>query len=119
MKDSIIVKPEYAMYDLIDGTPNVHRHHAIHGRGYRELADELGLWVPLSQKHHEEGDKQAPGNRCDVHHCKIFDTLVQQLAQACFERNWIAEHQNEDVEPEVMLDEARKRFRAIFGKSFL
>lgn len=119
MKDSIIVKPEYSMYDLIDGTPNVERHHAIEGRGYRDLSDQLGLWVPLTKQHHTEGAKQAPGNRCDVHHCKIFDTLIHQLAQACYERNWIAEHQDENVAPDVMLDEARKRFRAIFGKTWL
>ena len=119
MKDSIIVNMKYANYDMIDGAPNVERHHCIAGHGYREVSDELGLWIPLKKEHHTGGAKQAAGVRCDVHHCHIFDTLVRQLAQASFERNWIAEHAKEDLSAEELLDEARKRFRACFGKSWL
>ena len=29
MKDSIVINMDYAGYDIIDGTPNVQRHHAL------------------------------------------------------------------------------------------
>lgn len=32
MQDSIVVNMEYADYDLIDGTPNVERHHIFGGQ---------------------------------------------------------------------------------------
>lgn len=53
MKDSIVVDMRYAGYDMIDGTPNVHRHHIFEGTANRQLSDEDGLWVPLSYEHHE------------------------------------------------------------------
>ena len=31
MKDSIVIDMKYAGYDMIDGTPNVHRHHIFEG----------------------------------------------------------------------------------------
>lgn len=52
MKDSIVVDMRYAEYDMIDGTPNVHRHHIFEGTANRRLSDEDGLWVPLSYEHH-------------------------------------------------------------------
>ena len=62
----------YANYDLIDGRPDVHRHHVFMGAKQRDLADEDGLWIPLSEQHHEYGLRPDTGVRCDVHHCKIF-----------------------------------------------
>ena len=50
MKDSIVVDMRYAEYDMIDGTPNVHRHHIFEGTANRRLSDEDGLWVPLSMR---------------------------------------------------------------------
>ena len=119
MKDSIIVNMEYAMYDMIDGSPNPHRHHCIGGRGYRELSDQLGLWIPLCERNHTEGERPAVGVRCDVHHCRKMSDLVHIIAQVSDERNWIAEHANDGLSAEELLTESRKRFRALFGKSFL
>ena len=62
MRDSIIVNMKYADYDLIDGTPNVERHHCLMGPD-RKKADEDGLWVPLTKEHHTEGKVSA-------HQCK-------------------------------------------------
>ena len=59
MKDSIIINMAYAQYDLIDGTPNVERHHCLMGPD-REKADEDGLWVPLTKEHHTAGKVSAP-----------------------------------------------------------
>ena len=40
MKDSIVVDMKYAGYDMIDGTPKVHRHHIFEGTANRRLSDE-------------------------------------------------------------------------------
>lgn len=53
MKDSIVINMDYAGYDIIDGTPNVQRHHIFGGTANRRLSDEDGLWVPLSDEHHQ------------------------------------------------------------------
>ncbi len=68
MKDSIVVDMRYAEYDMIDGTPNVHRHHIFEGTANRRLSDEDGLWVPLSYEHHE--------GKMSVHMNKEMSTLM-------------------------------------------
>lgn len=119
MKDSIVVDMKYADYDMIDNSRGVERHHLYFGNGRRQVADEIGAWIPLSKSHHTEGNKPDKGVRCDVHHCVIFDTLAKQLGQACYERNWIAEHAQDGISADVLLEEARARFRALVGKSYL
>ena len=39
MKDSIVISMDYAGYDIIDGTPNVQRHHIFGGTANRRLSD--------------------------------------------------------------------------------
>ena len=72
MKDSIIINMDYAMYDLIDSTPFVERHHCIGGPN-RKLADEDGLWVPLTPEHHRTGKDSA-------HLSKVTHTLLVIIA---------------------------------------
>ena len=73
MKDSIVIDMKYAGYDMIDGTPNVHRHHIFEGTANRRLSDEDGLWVPLSYEHHE-------GNM-SVHRNKEMSALMHIIGQ--------------------------------------
>ena len=79
MRDSIIIDMKYADYDLIDGTPNVERHHCLLGQD-RQKADEDGLWVPLTPDHHRTGKVSA-------HNCKEIQRLLQMLAQVSWERD--------------------------------
>ena len=103
MKDSIIINMAYAQYDLIDGTPNVERHHCLMGPD-REKADEDGLWVPLTKEHHTAGKVSA-------HRCREMRVLLEMLAQVSYERDRCAEGATKE--------EAREMFRARYGRSFL
>lgn len=103
MRDSIIINMKYADYDLIDGTPNVERHHCLMGPD-RSKADEDGLWVPLTREHHTAGKTSA-------HHCKEMRVLLQMLAQVSYERDRCAEGMSKE--------DARETFRKRYGKSYL
>ena len=83
VRDSIIVNMKYADYDLIDGRPNVERHHCLMGPD-REKADEDGLWVTLTQEHHTAGKMSA-------HKCIEVQRLLQIIAQLAYERDRCAE----------------------------
>ena len=111
MRDSIIVDMRYANYDLIDGRPDVHRHHVFMGAKQRDLADEDGLWIPLSEQHHEYGLRPDTGVRCDVHHCKIVRQLTQIIGQLAWELDYVADEQKKK--------EAREAFRKRYGQSML
>ena len=121
MIDSVIINMKYAEYDLIDGSPNVDRHHVPHGTANRAVADREGLWVPLKKQHHQEGKKPDPGVRCDAHHCKIFDTLLCIVAQVSWERNRIAKmyERQTGISVEESISTAREDWRRLFGKSWL
>ena len=103
MKDSIIVDMRYAEYDLIDGCPNVERHHCLMGPD-REKADEDGLWVPLTKEHHT-------AEKISAHQCKEVRVLLQMLAQVSWERDRCAEGMSKE--------DAREAFRRRYYKSFL
>ena len=103
MRDSIIVNMKYAQYDIIDGNPNTERHHVFGGPN-RSLADDDGLWVPLTGKHHKDGDISA-------HKCKEFQTLLHIIGQLAYEKHLVANGISEDS--------AREMFRKRYGKSYL
>ena len=103
MRDSIIIDMKYADYDLIDGTPNIERHHCLLGQD-RQKADEDGLWVPLTPDHHRTGKVSA-------HNCKEIQRLLQMLAQVSWERDRCAEG--------MSTEDAREAFRKRYHKSYL
>lgn len=103
MKDSIIINMRYSGYDLIDGKPNVERHHCLMGPD-RAKADEDGLWVPLTKEHHTAG-------KISAHQCKEMRVLLEMLAQVSYERDRCAESMDKDA--------AREAFRKRYGRSFL
>lgn len=102
MRDSIVIDMEYADYDMIDGTPNVERHH-IFGGANRELSDEDGLWVPLTQEHHN--------GKMSVHMNKEMRVLMQIIGQLAWEKNRVASGISERA--------AREMFRKRYGRSLL
>ena len=102
MKDSIVVNMKYADYDMIDGRPNVQRHH-IFGGPNRELSDEDGLWVPLTMEHHE--------GKNGVHMNKEMGTLMHIIGQLAYEKSCVAKGETEE--------NARELFRQRYGRSYL
>ena len=103
MRDSIIVDMKYANYDLIDGRPDVERHHCLMGPD-RAKADEDGQWVPITPEHHRSG-------KISAHQCKEMRALLQMLAQVSYERDRCAEGMSKE--------DARENFRKRYGKSYL
>lgn len=102
MKDSIVINMKYADYDMIYGTPNVHRHH-IFGGPNRKKSDEDGLWVPLTPDHHE--------GKMSVHMNKEMKALMHIIGQLAFEKHCVADGITET--------NAREMFRKRYGKSYL
>lgn len=102
MKDSIVIDMRYADYDLIDGTPNVQRHH-IFGGANRDLSDQDGLWVPLTQEHHE--------GKNSVHMNKEMKVLMHIIGQLAWEKHCVAAGETEES--------ARELFRKRYGRSYL
>jgi hypothetical protein len=104
MRDSIVIDMQFADYDIIDGTPNVHRHHIFEGTADRKLSDEDGLWVPLSYEHHE-------GNM-SVHRNKEMRVLMHIIGQLAWEKHYIAEHG-------VSEEEARSAFARRYRHKYI
>ena len=73
----------YEQYCLICGSPNTERHHLLMGTKHRPLAEEEGLVVGLCPAHHNSS------NMC-VHKNKEMKALSQMLAEACWERHYLA-----------------------------
>lgn len=104
MKDSIIIDMKYADYDIINGKPNVERHHCIFGTPGRQRADEDGLWVPLTPEHHREG-------KISAHQCIEVQKLLQIIAQLSYELN--------EVSHGLTVEEARKKFFDRYKKFYI
>ena len=102
----------YEQYCLICGSPNVERHHLCMGTKHRHLAEEDGLVVGLCPAHHNSSNMS-------VHMNKEMKALSQMLAQACWERKWIAEHLDERDTTEETLKNARDAFFKRYGENFL
>ena len=103
MKDSIIVNMKYVDYDIISGTPNVERHHCLSGPD-RKKADEDGLWVPLTPKHHSEG-------KISAHQSIEVQRLLQIIAQLSYELN--------EVSQGLSVEDARKKFFDRYKKFYI
>ena len=91
MKDSIIINMRYSGYDLIDGKPNVERHHCLMG-------------PDRAKAHHTSG-------KISAHQCKEMRVLLEMLAQVSYERDRCAEGMSKEA--------AREAFRERYGRSFL
>ena len=104
---SIITK--WMQYCMVCGKPREHVHHALYNTGKRKLADSDKLLMPLCQYHHED-------SKNGVHNNMGMKTLSQALAEACWERQWIAEHCEN---PEEILEQAREAFKQRYSEFYL
>lgn len=114
-KESIITK--WMQYCLVCGHPTEHVHHALYNVGKRKLADEDKLLIPLCRYHHQD-------SKNGVHFNAGMKVFSQALAQACWERNYLAEKlaSDEDVghqSAEDWLKESADAFKARYGEFYM
>jgi len=112
-KKSIITK--WMDYCMICSKPVEEIHHALYGSKHK-LADEDLLLMPLCREHHNFSKKS-------VHMNPEMKILSQQLAEACWERYYLAEkltesnlgHQSADD----WVEEARNAFKTRYGEYYM
>lgn len=120
---SIITK--WTQYCLICGRPNPDIHHALYGNKHK-LADEDHLLMPLCQYHHNSMNtyevKRKPVVNMSVHHCDEMKSLSQMLAEACWERQYLADKLAEKdgtVVADEWVEKARNAFKDRYGEFYL
>lgn len=107
---SILTK--YEDYSVFSGAPTQTIHHLIFGNGMRQLADNYGLTIPLTNKEHNLSSK---GTIYQIHGNPPAEKLSKMLGQVAFEK----EYYRKLVCGKNDVDPAREEFRKIFGKSYL
>lgn len=80
---------------LVCKTPYVEDHHVFYGRALRPLSEKYGLKVWLCYRHHRD-------HKLGVHHNKVLDNKIKQMAQRKFETT-----------------HTREEFMKIFGRNYL
>jgi len=100
---------EYEDISAFSQAPAECRHHLVYGRGLRELADQDGLWIPLT---HSEHNMSPNGNLYQIHGNPVAEKLSKIAGQLAWEKHTIIisgcnEH------------EARQFFRNRYGISYL
>ena len=90
---------------ILCGDMATNEHHLICGTANRNMSEKYGLKMPLCAKCHNSIHAHGPMMK-----------LSKMLGQAIFERNYDRDLYYELNREE---DEARDRFRELFGKSFL
>lgn len=107
MAKSIVT--EYEDISAFSQAPAECRHHLVYGRGLRELADQDGLWIPLT---HAEHNMNPNGQRWQVHENAPAEALSKIAGQLAWEKNAIYQTGCNPAE-------ARTFFRNRYGISYL
>ena len=92
---------------FVCGKPAECVHHLVFGRGYREIADQDGLKVPLCNTCHN----MHIMTKCQIHDNPMAESLSKIIGQLMFEMS--------EVEKGSSRSEARKRFIKRYGRSFI
>ena len=109
---SKIFKGEAKCY-ITGRTSNLDKHHVLHGRGIRPLAEEDGLWIWLSHDLHMDIHDKGYAEVSDPltgTYRKVTDKELQALGQQIF----IAEKMKEGYPEDV----ARDLFRSRYGRFY-
>ena len=107
MRNSIVT--EYPDISAFSGLPTECRHHLIFGSGLRTLADEDGLWIPLT---HAEHNMSREGNLYQIHDNPTAEKLSKIAGQLAWERHAILSYGYGE-------DEVREAFRNRYGISYI
>ena len=103
---------EYEQYSVFSGTPTTTRHHCVFGRGLRKLADEDGLWIPVTDAEH---NMSPNGTINQIHDNPAAEKLSKIAGQLAWEKEFYRSRwYNGGVG-----DRAREAFRKRYGQSFL
>ena len=97
---------EYDEYCLFCGRPTEARHHLVYGKGNRTLSEKDGLKIPCCHNCHNMGDVL---NR--IHGNPMAETMSKIIGQLAREKHEVAQGISET--------EARERYRARYGESYL
>lgn len=113
-EESIITK--WLQYCMVCGKPREHMHHALYGSKHK-LADEDKLLIPLCQYHHQD-------SKNGVHFNRGMIAFSQGLAQACWQRQYLAEKlaSGEDLghqSAEDWIKESADAFKTRYGEYYL
>lgn len=106
-KNSIVT--EYLGISAFSGRPADCNHHLIFGSQGRKLADEDGLFIPLTNDEH---NLSPNGTINQIHGNPAAEKLSKMLGQVTWEKHTIAEAGCTE-------QEARENFRKRYGRSFL
>jgi hypothetical protein len=100
----------YQFNSVVSGYQRECRHHLIFGRGKRDLAEEDGLWIPLTHREHN----LAPSTINRIHENSMAEILSKMLGQMAFEKEFYRRQLfSSDQDP------ARDAFRIRYGESYL
>lgn len=105
--DSIVT--EYMEVSAFSAAPAECKHHLIFGRGLRDLADQDGLWIPLTNAEH---NMHPCGQRWQIHENPPAEKLSKMLGQVAWEKHTISTIGCTEAE-------AREFFRDRYGISYL
>ncbi len=108
MKNKSIVTA-YEEISVFSGKFAECRHHLIFGSGLKSLADEDGLWIPLT---HTEHNMSSQGLLYQIHDNPSAEKLSKIAGQLAWEKNAILTIGYSDTE-------AREAFRNRYGISYL
>jgi hypothetical protein len=107
MAKSIVT--EYEEISAFSQAPAECRHHLVYGRGLRELADQDGLWIPLTNAEH---NMSPDGLLYQIHSNPTAEKLSKMLGQIAWEKHTI-------ITSGCSEHEARQFFRNRYGISYL
>lgn len=112
MSKSIITN--FENISTFSGLPSECEHHCVFGRGLRDLAEEDGLKIYLTNKEHNMSSK---GTINQIHGNSAAEKLSKMLGQMAWEKKYIIDKYElpfEDID-----EEARDAFIERYGKSYL
>lgn len=108
------IMTEYEQYSVFSGTPTTTRHHCVFGRGLRKLAEQDGIWIPVTDAEHNMSPK---GTINQIHGNPAAEHLSKIAGQLAFERNYLIDKY--ELPFDNWGEEAREAFRCRYGKSYL
>ena len=101
-------------YSVFSGAPTNTHHHLLFGRGIRNLAEQDGIWIPVTDAEHNMSSK---GTINQIHGNPAAEHLSKIAGQLAFERNYLIDKY--ELPFDNWGEEAREAFRQRYGKSFL
>lgn len=103
---SVIVENE--AWSAINGERAEARHHLIFGNGKRDLAEEDGIWIPLTNAEHTTGELIR----------RVHDNpMAENLSKIAGQLAWESEYYRKAAQ--LAEFSARRAFRLRYGKSYL